>query len=161
MSATSIIAIYAALVATAALGVQFAQWRSARTSLKVQANAGVAPVRSGKQDEFGNETFERREVVFVSLTNKSPHTVKITHVGFLGADGRKKTGALFARPYPLSVQLPFEIPARDVLTLWQPRDGLDAWETGVVRVVVQTAGGDKFQSRRCRLSDLSRLEIVP
>jgi hypothetical protein len=129
MDATSIIAIYAALVASAALGVQFAQWRSARTSLKVEANAGVAPVQSGDHDGYGNETSESGEVVFLRLTNRSPHAIKIVHVGMQIADRKDKRALAFAHPYPLHIQLPFEIPPRDNITLWQPRHGLKEWES--------------------------------
>jgi hypothetical protein len=161
VEATSIIAIYAALVASAALGVQFARWRSARTSLKVEANAGVAPIlKNGDHDAFGNQTSEPGEVVFLRLTNRSPHAIKITHVGVQTVGRKDKRGIAFARPYPLHVQLPFEIPARDNIILWQPRSGLDKWGSQQLRVFIQTAAGDDFRSRRFRLDDLPRLEIV-
>jgi hypothetical protein len=51
MDATTVIAIYAALVATGALLVEYAQWRSSRTRLKVETHAGVAPILSEEQDD--------------------------------------------------------------------------------------------------------------
>jgi hypothetical protein len=157
MGATTAIAIYAALVATGALAVQAAQWRSARTRLKVDANAGLAPIAGGGCDE----THKRGEVVFVQLTNRSPHPIKITHVGMLTVGRKDKKGLFFARPYPLHLQLPLEIPARDNVTLWQPRDQLEKWELRRLRIVIRTAAGDGFHSRRFLIEDLVRLETVP
>jgi len=161
MDSTTVIAFYAAAIATGALAVQGAQWYGARTRLKVSANAGVAPILSGDHDGHGNETSKRGEVLFVQLTNRSPHPVKVTHVGLLKGGRKNQTGLAFSRPYPLQLKLPFEIPARDNVTLWQPRDGLAEWEVDQLRVLIQTAGGDTLRSHPFCLEKLPRLEIVP
>lgn len=97
----------------------------------------------------------------MQITNRSPHPVKLTHIGLLRGRGRKKRGAAFGRPYPLHMRLPVEIPARDNTLIWQPRDKLDEmWESSHPRAIVMTAAGEKFQSRRFRFSRLARLEIV-
>jgi len=160
MDATAAIAIYAAFVASATLLVQYAQWRSSRTLLKIEIHAGVAPVVSETQDPHGDKLLKKDEVLFVQLTNRSPHAVKITHVGAISMGDKEKKGIAFARPYPLHLSLPFEIPARDNVTLWQPRQGLDAWENKRMQVVIRTAAGDDFESHVFRLDELSRLEIV-
>lgn len=160
MDATAAIAIYAAVVATGALVVQYAQWRSSRTQLKVETYAGVAPIRSAEQDAYGNELHKQDEVLFIRLTNRSPHGVKITHVGATSASKKDAKALAFTRPYPLGAPLPFQIAARDNVTIWQPRDGLKAWEGKRMQVVIQTAAGDDFESPTFRLDDLPRLEIV-
>lgn len=160
MDATAVIAIYAALVATAALLVEYAQWRSSRTRLKVETHAGVAPILSEERDPFGNQLHKRDEVLFIQLTNRSPHAVKITHVGAISVDKKDKNGLAFTQPYPLGLRLPLEIAARDSLTLWQPRKGLEAWEGKRMQAVIRTAAGDDFESRAFRLDDLPRLEII-
>jgi hypothetical protein len=160
MDTTAAIAIYAALVATAALLVQYIQWRSSRTRVKVETHAGVAPILSEEKDSYGNELQERDEVLFIQLTNRSPHAVKITHVGAVSVDKKEKKGLAFTRPYPLNFGLPIEISARDNVTLWQPRKGLAGWEGKRMQAVIRTAAGDDFESPKFRLDDLSRLEIV-
>lgn len=161
MDPTTITAIYAALVASAALGIQLVQWRGGRTQVKVKVNAGVAPILGQEHDEYGNEISERGEVLFLRLTNRSPHAVKLTHIGVMEAGRKAKRGIAFARPYPLDYRLPLEIPPRDNRTIWQPRTGLDSIADRRMRAVIETAAGDKFESRRFRLSDLRRLEIAP
>jgi hypothetical protein len=141
VDATAVIAIYAALVATAALFVQYAHWRSSRTRLKVEPHAGVAPILSEETDRYGNELHKRDEVLFIQLTNRSPHAVKITHVGAISVDKKDKKGLAFSRPYPLDLRLPLEIAARDNVTLRQPRKGLEAWEGKRMQAVIQTAAG--------------------
>lgn len=158
VDATTVIAIYAALVATAALLVHYAQWRSSGTHLKVETHAGVAPIL--REENSFDQVHEPGEVLFIQLTNRSPHPVKITHVGAISGDGKDKKGLAFARPYPLYVKLPIEIPARDNVTLWQPRNGLETWEERRMQVVIRTAAGDDFQSPCFRLDDLPRLEII-
>lgn len=160
MDATAVIAIYAALVATAALLVQYSQWRNSHTRLKVEVHAGVAPILSEEKDPFGNALHKRGEVLFSQLTNCSPHAVKITHVGATPVDLKDEKSLAFTRPYPLNLRLPLEIAARDNVTLWQPREGLEGWEGKQMRVVIRTAAGDDFESKAFRLADLPRLELV-
>jgi hypothetical protein len=157
---TAVLAIYAACVATAGVLVQYVQWQGSRTLLKIEVHAGVAPIASEAEDAYGNTPHQKDEVLFVQLTNRSPHAIKITHVGALSVGDKEKRGLAFARPYPLHHTLPIEIPARDNVTLWQPRKGLESWEGKRMQVVIRTAAGDDFESRVFRLADLSRLEIV-
>lgn len=159
MDATPVIAVYAALVATGALLIQLAQWRNSRTQLGVRANAGTAPVLSEREDAFGNKVEEDGEVIFVTITNRSPHSIKVTHVGMVTAVRKDSTGLAFTRPYPRQLALPFEIPARDHVTLWQPRNGLEDWDETEMRIRIGTAAGDDFYSRRFRFADLAQLEI--
>ncbi|HKF82876.1 MAG TPA: hypothetical protein VKB23_07955 [Solirubrobacterales bacterium] len=160
MVATAVIAIYAACVASATLLVQYAQWRSSRTLMRIQIHAGVAPVVSETEDPYGNKLHKDDEVLFVQLTNRSPHAVKITHVGAISVGDKEKKGIAFARPHPLHLSLPFEIPALDNLTPWQPRQGLHAWEGRRIQVGIRTAAGDDFESHVFRLDELTRLKIV-
>lgn len=157
---TAVIAVYAAFVASVTLLVQYAQWRSSRTLLKIEIHAGVAPIVSETEDPHGNKLHRNGEVLFVRLTNRSPHAVKITHVGAISVGDKEKKGIAFARPYPLHLSLPLEIPARDNVTLWQPRQGLDTWKDKRMQVVIRTAAGDDFESHVFRLDELPRLEIV-
>ncbi len=99
------------------------------------------------------------EVIFLTITNRSPHSIKVTHLGMVTAVRKDSTGLAFTRPYPRQLALPFEIPARDHVTLWQPRSGLEDWDETEMRVRVGTAAGDDFYSRRFRFADLARLEI--
>jgi hypothetical protein len=160
MDATTVIAIYAAVVATAALFVEYAQWRSSRTQLKIETYAGVAPILSEELDGHGNELHKQDEVLFIRLTNRSPHGVKITHVGAISANKDDKEALFFARPYPLDFPLPFQIAARDNVTLWLPRNQLEEWEGKRMQAAIQTAAGDDVESSTFRLEDLPRLEIV-
>ncbi len=160
MDPTAVIAIYAALVATAGLLVQYAQWRSSRTRLKIETHAGVAPILSEELDSYGNALHEPDEVLFIQLTNRGQHAIKVTHMGVISLGGQERKGLAFARPYPLGIRLPIEIPARDNVTLWQPRKTLDAWEGRPMQGVIRTAAGDDFESPPFRLEDLPRLEII-
>ena len=160
MDATTAIAIYAAVVATGALVVEYAQWQSSRTRLKVETHAGVAPILSEERDPYGNQLHKRDEVLFIQLTNRSPHAIKITHVGAISANKKDKKALAFTQPYPLGLPLPIEIAARDNVTLWQPRNGLEAWEGKRMQAVIRTAAGDDFESPTFQLADLPRLEIV-
>jgi hypothetical protein len=157
MDPTAIIASYAALVATGAAAVQLAQWRASRTRLKLKANAGTAPILTESRDIYGNKVSAAGEVLFLHLTKPSPHHVKVTHLGAATA-GRR--GLAFVRPYPLHLELPIEIPARDTVTLWQPRGDLASWETARMRIVVRTAAGEDFRSRPFCMAQLSRFELL-
>jgi hypothetical protein len=161
VDATAVIAIYAALVATAGVLVQYSQWRSSRTQLQLVAFAGVAPVPSIEAGAEFDQREEREEVLFIQLTNRSPHPIKIVHVGLTSAGRRDKRGAAFARPYPLHLRLPFEVPARDNVMLWQPRNKLgEQWEECPVQVRARTAAGEDFKSESFRIEGLPRMEIT-
>lgn len=161
MEATTVVAIYAALVASGGAAIQLAQWHSARTRVKLEVHAGIASILTEERDRHGDKVSAPGEVLFFHVTNRSPHPVKITHLGAMPAGRRPKRGLFFARPYPLHVKLPLEIPARDSVTLWQPRSGLASWESERMRVVVKTAVGEDFRSKRFLLEQLTRLETLP
>jgi hypothetical protein len=95
------------------------------------------------------------------VTNASPHRVKITHLGAMSARRRGRPGLTFVRPYPLHLRLPLEVPARDSVPLWQPRESLATWESVRMRIVARTAAGEDFQSKPFRLDRLPRPEMLP
>jgi hypothetical protein len=161
VDATTAVAVYAALVGTGAAAIQLAQLRGTRTRLRIKANAGVAPIESESRDSYGNPESTSGEVLFIEIVNRSPHPVKITHLGVMTARRRKRKGVFFARPYPLYLKVPIVAPERDRVTLWQPRASLNGWETERMRVVISTAAGDDFESKSFRMDGLMRLETVP
>jgi hypothetical protein len=161
MDVTAVTATYAALVATGAASIQLVQWRGTRTQVRFEANAGLAPIETNQRDAFGNSGSAPDEVLFIHITNRSPHAVKITHLGAMTTRRRKRKGVFFSRPYPLHLRLPLEVAARDRVTLWQPRAGLGKWESERMRIVVRTAAGDDFESKPLRLNELARLEALP
>ena len=85
MDATTIIAIIGAATGTASLLIQGASWWAGRTRLKLSVNPGTAPVVM-HDDGGGGQVMEDGAVVFVQITNKSPHPVKIGKVGAVDPD---------------------------------------------------------------------------
>jgi hypothetical protein len=161
MDATTIVAGYAALVATGSVAIRLAGLRGRRTLLRLEAHAGTAKIESEDRDVYGNGERVSGEVLFMEITNRSPHPVKITHLGTMSAGRRGRRGLFFARPYPVHLKLPLEIAERDRVTLWQPRASLGDREPERMRIVVRTAAGEDFESRPFRLSELTRLEALP
>lgn len=155
MDLTTGVAIYAAVVATAAGLIQLAQWRASRTKIGIQVNPGTAPIHHGKTDSLGNELAEDSDVVFIQLTNKSPHPVKISTVTAVDADDKQR-GFVFPRPYPLELVLPFEIPPRDNRFLWVSREGLDAEQ---FKFKAKTAAGDMFETKPLVLDEQTSLRL--
>lgn len=161
MEATTVVAIYAALVASGGAAIQLAQWHGTRTRVKLEIHAGTALILTEEHDPFGNKVSAPGEVLFAQITNRSPHAIKVVHLGAVPAGRRPKRGLFFSRPYPLHIELPLEVPARDSVTLWQARSDLAKWERQRMRVVVKTATGESFRSRRFLLDQLTRLETLP
>lgn len=161
VEATTAVAIYAALVASGGAAIQLAQWHGTRTRVRLEVHAGTASILTEEHDPYGNRVSAPGEVLFSQITNRSPHAVKIVHLGAMPAGWRPKRGLFFSRPYPQHIELPLEVPARDSVTLWQPRSNLAKWERQRMRVVVKTATGESFRSKRFLLDRLTRLETLP
>jgi hypothetical protein len=92
-------------------------------------------------------------VVF-RLINHSAHPVKITHLGMepLARGGHH---LMFPQPLPLGVPGPFEIPARDAITLHQPPESFkDGDPRHKTRAIVTTSDDKTFRSKRVRVQDL-------
>jgi hypothetical protein len=111
---TTVLAVYGALVATAALAIELvSQWRSWSTRVEVTVSR-MSLLEPGKPEE---------PVILFRLTNHSAHRVKVTH---LSMEPVRKGGKhlFFPQPLPLGVPGPFEIPPRDSITLYQPPESL-------------------------------------
>jgi hypothetical protein len=143
---TTAVAIYAAVVSTAALTLELvSEWRSWGTRVEVTVEPGMAVIRPGAPDE---------PAVVFRLINHSAHRVKITH---LGVEPLRRGGKhlFFAQPLPLGVPGPFEIPSRDAITLHQPPAGFkDGDPRHKTRALVTTSDGKRFRSKRVRVQDL-------
>lgn len=84
-TATAIVAIYAALVATASLAWQVYLWRHRRqTRLKVETELGFVTANVASTDVVDGE---RTEVVLLRAINHSDFPVRITAAGFTANDG--------------------------------------------------------------------------
>jgi hypothetical protein len=142
---TTAIAIYGAIVATAALAIELvSQWRSWSTRVEV------------KLDRMMLHEANRPEqpVILFTLINHSGHPVKITHLGMRPI---KKGGAslFFPQPLPLGIAGPWPIPARDSITLYQPPESVDDGDPGYkTRAIVNTSDGKTFKSKRVRVREL-------
>ncbi len=122
MEVTTLVAIYAAVVATAAVLVQLAVWRSTRTQVRLRVNPGTGPVQ-GESDGAGGVYTKEADVVFIEITNRSGHLVKISQVWAVRADNPERS-FVFPWPYPTHQRLPLEIPARDSRNVWVLQEGL-------------------------------------
>jgi hypothetical protein len=158
-----VLSIYAAVLATI---VGIAQLWSKRTRLKLRVNRGRATV-SGKSDGGGGWLEEEGEVVFMKITNKSDHLVKVWAVGghtlrqllrLRRLIGRPAEGLMITRPYPLHLSVPIEIDPRDSVTVWFARTDLD----GDLRTVFSayTTGDRVAQTRPIRLSRRREVTLV-
>lgn len=139
-------AIYAAVVATAALTVALvSEWRTWATRLEVKM-ARLMVATAGASGEAA--------VVF-TIINHSGHPVKVTH---LGMEPLRKGGRhlFFPQPLPLGVPGPFTVPPRDAITLHQPPEPMRqaADPTHRTRALVSTSDGKTFKSRRTRVGAL-------
>ena len=151
MDATPVVAIYGASVATASAAVQFVWWRTTRTNIRVEAAPGTAPVHAGS-DGGGGVLTRTGEVVFIRITNRSAHPVKVRS---LSAIHREGSNLAFPSPYPPS--LPIEIPPRDYYTVWVHRDQID--ENERLRFAITTTDDRTFKSRRVVLADEDKWHI--
>jgi hypothetical protein len=142
---TIALAIYASLVATAALALELvSQWRSWSTRVEVQ----VSRMQLARPNE------EPEPVILFRLVNLSGHPVKITHLGMqpLRRGGKH---LFFPAPLPLGVPGPFEIPARDSITLYQPPASVADGDPGYrTRAIIATSDNKQFKSKRVRVRDL-------
>lgn len=154
MDVTAVVAVVGAVTGTASLLIQGAAWRASGTRIDLDVNPGTASV-PGYDDGGGGSIGVKADVVFIQITNRSPHSVKITHTGAIDADDDQR-GFFFPQPLPFN-RLPFEIPARDNVTVWVLREGLDAER---LRFLIKTAAGEKFQTKPLVLGDLPQLETT-
>lgn len=148
-----VLSIYGAALATI-LGL--AQLWSRRTRLKLRVNPGRATV-AHRSDGGGGQIAQDGNVVFMQITNRSGHPVKITMVG-----GNKSfellrilfrrpgKGFIVARPLPLTLSVPFVIEPRDNVMIWFDRDALDAERRTVF--AAYTADGRVARTRPIKLS---------
>jgi hypothetical protein len=129
---TAAIAMYAALVATAALALQLvSEWRSWATRVEVS----VSRMKLARPDAAPEP------VILFRLINHSGHQVKVTH---LSMDPVRRGGqhTLFPQPLPLAQAGPFTIPPRDAVTVYQPPNlGADADLDHKTRAAVATSDG--------------------
>jgi hypothetical protein len=145
VSATTIVAAYAALISTAALAVQLVrEWRTWGTRVEVKLRR-MTIIGPGKPSE---------PAIIFELINHSAHGVKITH---LGMDPIDKGGQafFFPNPLPYGTPGPHEIPPRDAITLYQPPHTLGKGDPRhKTRARVTTSDGNTFRSKRVLVRDL-------
>jgi hypothetical protein len=145
VAVTTAIAIYAALVATAALALELvSEWRTWSTRVEVHLSR-MSLARPNEPHE---------PVILFRLINHSGHRVKVTH---LGMEPLRRGGKhlFFPQPLPLGVPGPLEIPPRDAITVYQPPESLaDADRNHRTRAIIATSDNKKFKSKRIKLSDL-------
>lgn len=145
--ATAIVAGYAALIATGALAFQIISWLlSHQTRVKVDLRA-MRLLEPGAQG---------RPAVIFDLKNRSPHRVKVTHVG-LRPLYKGGPASFIAHPLPLPAPGVFEIPAHDGVQVYiwctTITDGQydPDWKT---RAMISTSDGASFESKGVRVRDL-------
>lgn len=144
--ATAIVASYAALVATLALGFQMYSWAQGwRTRLKVDLQRMEITARGVSPPE---------PVILFGITNHSGHRVKVTHVSL--APLRKGGQHLFIpHPLPLPQPGPFEIPPRDSINVWiEPNSLGDYDERWKTRALIASSDKRGFKSKRVLVRDL-------
>lgn len=143
---TTALAVYGALVATAALAIELvSQWRSWSTRVEVHVSR-MSLLEPGKPEE---------PVILFRLTNHRAHRVKVTH---LGMEPIRRGGMhlFFPQPLPLGIPGPFEIPPRDSITLYQPPESLSDGDPNYkTRATVATSDNKQFKSKRIRVRDLA------
>jgi hypothetical protein len=146
--ATAIVAGYAALVATLALGFRVFSWlRTWQTRLHVELRRRVLATA-------GTPASEHEPVILFSLVNHSGHPVKVTHVGL---EPLRSGGKNIFIPHPLGrpVAGPFEIGPRDSADVWirvaTVTDYDLDWKT---RALVSTSDRRNFKSKRVRVREL-------
>jgi hypothetical protein len=144
--ATAIVAGYAALVATLALGFNILstlrEWQT-RVTVDLKRMDLVTP-----------GTGDSEPVVLFDLTNHSGHRVKVTHVGL----GPIKPGGIplfIPRPLGLPLAGVFEIQPRDSTQVWiEPKELADGDPRHKTRALIATSDGSEFRSKRVRVQAL-------
>jgi hypothetical protein len=144
--ATAVVAGYAALVATLALAFNFFSWlRTWQTRVTVVLR---------RMNLLTPGTGRREPVVLFELTNHSGHRVKVTHVS-LTPIARGGQHLLIPQPLGLAVPGPFEIQARDSVTVWISPDVLaDGDPNHKTRTLIRTSDGAESRSKRVRVRAL-------
>jgi hypothetical protein len=138
MGATALVAIYAAVIATAGLGWQIYAWgRTRRTQMNVSINNAVFGLPMGV---LGGVTIE--------ATNRSDHEVRVTSAGFDLQDGSGRK-VVIVRQMPGS-SIPGNVPPHDSGMTWIEEDearhaGLDIYKPLVGWV--STSTGESFKSK--------------
>jgi len=113
-STTTGIALYAALIATGGLAVQLIrEWRTWSTRVQVEMRR-MTLAAPGEANE---------PVVIFTITNRSDHLVKITHLGTEPIRSGGKS-LFFPAPLPAGIPGPFPVPPHDSITLYQPDSSL-------------------------------------
>jgi len=144
-STTTGIALYAALIATGGLAVQLIrEWRTWSTRVQVEMRR-MTLAAPGEANE---------PVVIFTITNRSDHPVKITHLGTEPIRSGGKS-LFFPAPLPAGIPGPFPVPPHDSITLYQPDSSFaDGEPEHRTRARVSTSDGKSFTSSRVRVGDL-------
>lgn len=146
-----VIAGYGAILSTT---VAILQFRATRTRLRIKVNPGVAELGFTAEPEG-----QLSEVVFIGIVNQSSHSVKVTSLTLEDKHGRS---FVCPRPFPVQERLPLDVAARDNKLLWLNRDD-DGWGadlSGPIRVRLGTSDDRRFRSRRRRIDDQPRIELI-
>jgi hypothetical protein len=147
LTTTAAIAGYAALVSTAALAVQLVrEWRTwgTRVEVKMDHRAIISPDRPSES------------VVVFTIINHSGHNVKVTYLGMEPIEKGGKS-LFFPCPLPNGIPGPWEVPARDAITLYQPVASLEDGDPNHrTRARINTSDGKTFKSKLVRVRDLTQ-----
>ena len=146
MDAGDITAIYAAVVATAALGWQVFQWRHRRKShVSVDVKLAIFPMTAGGV----------RDGVTIDVTNRSERPIRVTSAGLFMQDGSRRT---FVQPQqPPGAELPGIVESYDSKLTYFWREDLTAAGFDLTRPLqawANLATGEQERSpKRTLLSD--------
>ena len=153
MDATTVVAIYAATVATGSVLIQFAVWRTTHTRVRLHVNPGTGPVQ-GESDGAGGFIRKDADVVFIDITNQSGHPVRISQIWATRSDD-PESHFVFLDPYPRRYQtFPLGIPARDSRTIWVLQKGIPTDRP--LRFRAKTTADDEFETKPIVVDDLPR-----
>jgi len=146
---TLVIAGYAAIVSTLAVGAQVAglllSWRT-----RVVVNVSARQLMTVGQ--------EPESVVMIELVNHGDWPVRISSVAFMPQKRfarwrRNLTWIAIGQPFPVEEPLPIQVPAHDSKLIWIKPEAISErldLEQGV-RVQVATTTGKAFRSKRAPL----------
>ncbi len=144
--ATTLVALYAAVIATLSLGFQAYSWlRTRPTRLDVSLRRMNLASADGTTPE---------PVLLFRITNHSGHRVTVTHLG-LSPLRRGGKSLMLPQPLPLPAPGPFDVPARDSKQVWvKPATLADGDPRHKVRARVATSDDRQFRSKGVRLQAL-------